>query len=134
MYLSLALNTMRPGVTLAPEAGGSSIDQLFDLSSSDYALVVSIRRYSPEIRRTLDFLADSNIPCTLLTDVSPLAEPTNGTHVIQAHIGSTSVLESFTALISVSHALLSLVQRFIPESRKRLDAAEQAWRRFNKNG
>ena len=52
-YLSLALRTMRPGVDVAPDPGGTSIDRLFDLGAQDYALVVSLRRYSPEVQRVL---------------------------------------------------------------------------------
>ncbi|MBW1722863.1 MAG: MurR/RpiR family transcriptional regulator [Deltaproteobacteria bacterium] len=133
LYLSLAIKTMRDRVRLAPDPGGSSIDQLFDLTPEDYAIIVSLRRHSPEVQRALRFLAKAGIPRSLLTDVSPMTGQQDGMRVIRAHIGSTSVLESYTALISVCHTMLSLVHCFLPESQNRLEAVENAWSRFNKN-
>jgi DNA-binding MurR/RpiR family transcriptional regulator len=133
LYLSLAIKTMRDRVGLAPDPGGSSIDLLFDLTPEDYAIIVSLRRHSPEVQKALRFLAQAGIPRSLLTDVSPMVGQQGGMRIIQAHIGSTSVLESYTALISVCHTMLSLVHRFLPESQDRLEAAENAWSLFNKN-
>ncbi|MFZ0614074.1 MAG: MurR/RpiR family transcriptional regulator [Desulfobacterales bacterium] len=134
LYLSLALNTMRNGVRLAPEPGGTAIDTLFDLTPDDYALIVSMRRHSPEVRRTIDFLGNLEVPRALLTDVSIRVDPKQGMRVLQAYVGSTSVLDSYTALTSVSHTLLSLISRYADGSQVRLEAAERAWNRYNRLG
>ncbi len=131
-YLSLALKTMRSGVRLAPDPGGSSIDLLYDLGPEDFALAVSLRRYSPEVQKTLKFLSHAKTPYCLLTDVSPIAHQGEKIQVIQAHIGGASVLESYTALVSVCHTLLAMVYHAIPDSQKRLRQAERAWRDYNK--
>lgn len=133
LYLSLALRAMRGSVELAPEPGGTSIDQLFDLGREDYALVVSMRRYSPEVQRVLRYLAGRAVPHTLLTDTSPAKDFPDGARVLRAHIGGAGVLESYTALSSVGHALLSLVAAALPDAEARLAEAESAWRRFSKD-
>ena len=58
--------------------------------------------------------------------------PKRGMRVLQAYVGSTSVLDSCTALISVSHTLLSLISRYIDGSQARLEATEKAWNRYNR--
>jgi len=132
LYLSLVLRTMRPGVDLAPEPGGTSIDLLFDLGAEDYALVVSMRRYSPEVQRTLRYLAEGGVPHTLLTDTSPAKDFPDSAQVLRAHIGGAGVLDSYTALTSVGHVLLSLVAASLPDAEERLAEAEQAWRAFSR--
>ena len=52
--------------------------------------------------------------------------------MIQAHIGGTSILESYTALISVRHTLLSMLYHLIPDSQDRLQRAERAWQNYSK--
>jgi len=133
LYLSLALRTMRAGVELAPEPGGTSIDLLFDLGKEDYALIVSMRRYSPEVQRTLRYLAERSVPHTLLTDTSPARDFPESALVLRAHIGGAGVLDSYTALTSVGHVLLSLVAAALPEAEDRLAEAERAWRAFSRD-
>ncbi len=123
---------MRNGVRLAPEPGGTTIDTLFDLTPDDYALIVSMRRHSPEVRRTIEFLGSLGVPQALMTDVSIRVDPKQGMRILQAYVGSTSVLDSYTALTSVSHTLLSLVNRYVDGSQARLEAAERAWNRYNR--
>lgn len=132
LYLSLALRAMRGNVELAPEPGGTSIDQLFDLGTEDHALLVSMRRYSPEVQRVLRYLAGRGVPHTLLTDTSPARDFPDSARVLRAHIGGAGVLDSYTALTSVGHALLSLVANALPEAEARLAEAESMWRRFSK--
>jgi DNA-binding MurR/RpiR family transcriptional regulator len=127
VHLNMALRTMRPGVRLAPEVGGSSVDALFDLGPEDAALVVSLRRHSPEVRTTLRFLTERRVPTTLLTDASPVSGLQAEVRLLQAHIGSPSMLDSFTALISLSHTLLSLTSARIPDAQQRLERVERAW-------
>jgi DNA-binding MurR/RpiR family transcriptional regulator len=131
LYLCFALRTMREMVRLAPDPGGSAIDCLFDLGREYLAVIVSLRRHSPEVRRVLGFLGDSRIPTVLLTDFSPGSAGLRGAIVIQAHLGSVSVLESYTALTSLCHTLLSLVHEMIPGGSVRLEDVERAWSRFN---
>lgn len=130
-YLALALRTMRPRVDVAPDPGGTSIDQLFDLAAEDYALVVSLRRYSPEVQRVLRHLAEHGVPHTLLTDTSPAPGVPDGARVLRANIGSAGVLDSYTALTSLGHALLTLVGSAVPDAEDRLASAERAWRAFS---
>jgi len=133
LHMSLALNTMRNDVRLAPEPGGSAIDPLFDLSTKDFVLIVSLRRHSPEVQRTVAFLGDRGVPQALLTDKSIYVDtPPSGIRILQAYMGSHSVLDSYTALTSVSHTLLSLISDHIDGSRQRLEAAERAWNQFNR--
>jgi DNA-binding MurR/RpiR family transcriptional regulator len=123
---SLTLRTLRRGVRLAPEAGGSSLDAVFDLGPEDAALVISLRRHSTPIRRVLELLASKGVPCTLLTDASPVPRVPDHVQLLQAHIGSTSTLDSFTSLVSVSHALCTVVGRLLPEAEERWRAVEEA--------
>lgn len=134
LYLSLALNTMRGDVWLAPEPGGTVIDALFDLTEADLALIVSLRRHSPEVQRTIEYLGEAKVPRVLLTDVSIGVDRVPGMRVLQANVGSSSLLDSYTALTSVGHTLLSLVSRHIPGCEMRLEAVERAWNRFNHQG
>jgi DNA-binding MurR/RpiR family transcriptional regulator len=133
LHISLVLRTMREQVDSAPAPGGSSVDQLFDLGPEDFVLVVSLRRHSPEVQRTLAYLADAGIPVTILTDASPGNNVPEGVRILRAHVGSTGVLDSYTALVSVSHALLTLVEAALPQAEARLAAAERSWLHFNKD-
>lgn len=131
LHLSLVLRTMREQVDAAPTSGGSGVDQLFDLGPDDYVVVVSLRRHSVEVQRTLAHLTEAAVPVTILTDASPADDVPAGARVLRAHVGSTGVLDSYTALISVSHALLNLIEVALPDADARLAAAERAWQRFN---
>lgn len=133
LHIALILRTMRQRVEAAPATGGSSVDLLFDLTPEDLVLVVSMRRHSPEVQRTLRYLADANVPVTVLTDASPGNDLPAGTRVLRAHIGSTSMLDSYTALVSVTHVLLTLAEAAIPGAANRLAQAESAWQHFNKS-
>jgi DNA-binding MurR/RpiR family transcriptional regulator len=126
-HVAMMLRTMRADVRLAPEPGGSSVDALFDLGAEDAAVVVSLRRHSPEVRRALRFLGERRVPTTLLTDASPVTELPDGVRLLQAHIGSPSMLDSFTSLISLSHTLLTLVSAQVPDAQRRLSSVERAW-------
>ena len=132
LHMSLVLRTMRDRVEAAPAAGGSSVDQLFDLGPEDYVVVVSLRRHSVEVRRTLAHLSDRGVPVTILTDASPGNNVPSAAQVLRAHVGSTGVLDSYTALISVSHALLTLVEAELPGAEVRLSSSERAWQYYNK--
>ena len=132
LYLSLTLKTMRDGVRLAPDPGGSAVDSLFDLKPEDFVLVVSMRRHSPEVQRSIDFLSKLRVPQALLTDVSIKVDVKKGMRILYAYVGSKSLLDSYTALTSVSHTLLSLTSNYIKDSRRRLEAAESAWNKFNR--
>jgi DNA-binding MurR/RpiR family transcriptional regulator len=132
LYLSLALKTMRDGVRLAPEPGGSAVDTLFDLSPHDFALIVSMKRHSPEVQRAIDFLTKLRVPLALLTDVSIKVNLKKGMRILYAYVGSNSLLDSYTALTSVSHTLLSLTSSYVEGSRDRLETAESAWNKFNR--
>ncbi len=132
LYISLALKTMRDGVRLAPDPGGSAVDTLFDATPQDFALIVSMKRHSPEVKRAISFLHQLKVPLALLTDVSIKVAPSKGMRILYAYVGSDSLLDSYTALTSVSHTLLSLSSNYIEGSRKRLEAAEYAWNKFNR--
>jgi DNA-binding MurR/RpiR family transcriptional regulator len=130
-HVSMALRTMRADVRLAPDQGGSSVDAVFDLGPQDAALVISLRRHSPEVRKILAFLSERGVPTTLLTDASPVAGLPGGVRLLQAHIGSPSMLDSFTSLTSLSHTLLTLVSAQMPDARRRLKRVERAWTDLN---
>ena len=69
----------------------------------DFALIVSLRRHSPEVRRTYLFLEEAGVRQALLTNVSPVVDLPEKIQVIQAHVGSAGILDSYTALVSVGH-------------------------------
>jgi len=108
-----------------------SVDQLFDLTPEDFVLVLWLRRHSAEVQRTLAHLADAGVPATVLTDASPRRNVPEGIPVLRAYMASASVLDSYTAMVSVSHALLTLVEGLLPGAQRRLAEAERAWSRFN---
>lgn len=125
-HLSLALRTMRGGVHLAPEPGGSILDTVFDLGADDLAVVISMRRTSAEVKRALRFLGDAGVPTVFLTDAGPVRDVPPEAIVLRAHTGGTSVLDSYTALTSVAHALLSMTSQKLPGAPARLEALEEA--------
>lgn len=124
--VSLTLRTLRGGVRIAPEHGGSSLDSVFDLSAQDAAVVISLRRHSPPVQRMLEHLDERHVPTTLMTDASPIARIPSSVQVLHAHIGSTSTLDSFTSLVSVGHTLCTLVGRLMPDANARWRAVESA--------
>jgi DNA-binding MurR/RpiR family transcriptional regulator len=133
LHLGLVLRTMRERVDVAPPVSGTAVDLLFDLGPEDFVLVVSLRRHSQEVQRTLRFLADAGVGVAVLTDASPGNDVPPGTSVLRAHVGSTGVLDSYTALVSISHALLTLTEVALPGASARLAQAERAWQQFNRD-
>jgi len=131
LHISMSLQMMRERVAMSPGPGGVSIDTLFDLTSKDSALVVSLKRHSPEVRRTLAFLDQKEVPFALLTDTSPVVGIPKRAEILQVNIGSASILESYTSMSSIGHALLTLASRFISGGSKRLEKVERAWHLFN---
>lgn len=133
LHLGLVLRTMREGVEVAPPVSGTAVDLLFDLAPEDFVLVVSLRRHSQEVQRTLRFLSDAGVRVAVLTDASPGNDVPPGTSVLRANVGSTGVLDSYTALVSISHALLTLTEVALPGASARLAQAERAWQQFNRD-
>lgn len=125
-HTSLLLGSLRSGVRLAPDPGGSSVDMMFDIDKNDAALVFSLRRHSPEVQRAIQYLVMHGVPTTLVTDAAPVPDLPDGLKVLHAHIGSTSTLDSFTSLVSLSHALATIVGRLLPESAARQARLEEA--------
>jgi len=124
LHTAYMLRTLREGVRLAPEPGGSSLDTIFDLGPDDVAVLISMRRHSPEVQRALRILSDHRVPCTLITDASPVAGLPKHVRFLQAHIGSTSTLDSFTSLVSLAHALATVVAGLLPDAPTRQAAIE----------
>src|SRR5690606_37449045 len=131
-HTSLLLRSLRPGVRLAPDPGGSSLDAMFDIAADDAALVFSLRRHSPEVQRAIEYLVIRGVPTTLITDAAPVADIPTRLKVLHAHIGSTSTLDSFTSLVSLSHALATIVGHLLPESTTRQVRLEEARQHFQK--
>jgi DNA-binding MurR/RpiR family transcriptional regulator len=123
LNMSLTLRTLRPGVRLAPEPGGSTLEAIFDLASEDAAVVVSLNRHSPSVQRILRVLAHRNIPTILLTDAGPVTPLPENVSVLQAHTSSATTLESYTALASLGHVLCVLVSSLLPDP-------ESQWRQL----
>lgn len=132
LHLSMALRTMRSGVRLAPGAGETTIDNLFDLTPDDYVLIVTLKRYSPEIIRVIRFIEKANVPLTLLTDISPFGDGSATTRMLRVHVGSASIFDSYTALISIGHTLLTMVRQLLPGANERLEQVEKAFLYFYK--
>ncbi len=132
-HLSLSLRTMRDQVRLSPEPGGSAVDTFFDLDCNDAALIVSLRRTSPEVQRAMEYLIRAGVPLILLTDVSPAAEVPEKTRIIRAYVGSTSLLDSYTAMVSVCHLLLALISHHLPHAVERVEAIEHTFHRYYKH-
>ena len=130
LHTAYMLRTLRDGVRLAPEPGGSSLDAIFDLGPDDVAVLVSMRRHSPEVQRALRILSDHSVPCTLITDASPVAGLPEHVRFLQAHIGSTSTLDSFTSLVSLAHALAMVVARLLPDAPARQAAIDTTRQRL----
>ncbi len=132
MHTSLLLRSVRPDVRLAPDPGGSSVDEFFDFDSGDAALVFSLRRHSPEVQRAMDFLAMRNVPTTLVTDATPVTAVPERIKVLHAYIGSNSTLDSFTSLVSLGHAIATVVSRLVEGVEDRQALLEEARAHFQR--
>lgn len=132
MHTSLLLSSLRPHVRLAPDPGGSSVDAMFDLDSGDAALLFSLRRHSPEVQRAIDFLDKRRVPATLVTDAAPVASLPDGLKVLQAYVGSNSTLDSFTALVSLGHAIATIVEQLVDDADARQARLEEARAHFQR--
>lgn len=132
MHTSLLLRSLRPNVRLAPDPGGSNIDSLFDFDERDAALVFSSRRHSPEVHRATTFLTRRGVATTLVTDAAPLIPQPQGLSVLQAYVGSSGALESFTTLGSLGHVLASIVGTLLGDTAERLNELEMARVHFHR--
>lgn len=126
MHTSLLLRSLRPGVILVPDPGGSSLDAMFDVDSQDAAIVFSLRRHSPEVQRAVDLLVDRQVPTTLITDAAPLSNVPKELMVLQAHIGSSTTVDSYTSLVSLGHALAVIVKELLPNAVERQALLEES--------
>lgn len=132
LHLSMTLRLMRSGVRFAPDAGETTIDNLFDLTADDYVFIVTLKRYSPEIIRVIRFIEKAKIPLTLLTDISPFGNGSPTTQMLRAYVSSPSIFDSYTALISIGHTLLTMVRQLLPHADERLERIEKAFLEFYK--
>lgn len=133
LHIGYFLRVMRDGVSIAPDPGGSSVDSLFSMSDSDYALIVTLVRYSPEVQRVLDYLQQVQTPLTIMTDAGNLPRGAEHASLLRAHVKSSSILGSYSAMMSMSHALLNCVGTFLTDVDSRFENIEKANALFNKS-
>jgi hypothetical protein len=52
--------------------------------------------------------------------------------MLRAYVSSPSIFDSYTALISIGHTLLTMVRQLLPNTDERLERVEKAFLEFYK--
>lgn len=107
--LTYLLHMVRPRVHQVGASSGLLVDELRDLGADDVLVAVSIRRYTSDTVRALEWARRAGVPTVALTDdaSSPLARAADVS--IYVETGSVTVLRSVSAFTSVVQALATAV-------------------------
>lgn len=107
--LTYLLHLVRPGVHQIGGAGGLLVDELRELTPGDTLVAVSIRRYTRDTVRAVEFARRRGIATIALTDdpSSPLARAASLTFYLET--GSVTVLRSLSTFTAVAQALATSV-------------------------
>jgi DNA-binding MurR/RpiR family transcriptional regulator len=131
LHVGYFLRVMRSGIHIGPDPGGTVVESLYGMDSSDYAFIVTLARRSPEVQKVLSSLEQAKVPMTVLTDAQNLSKGPDNALYLTARLGSTSILGSYASLLSICHALLYSVGTKIPEAQGRFKDIERAYADFN---
>ncbi|WP_245645326.1 MurR/RpiR family transcriptional regulator [Pseudonocardia acaciae] len=107
--LTYLLHMVRPGVRQIGGAGGLLVDELRELAADDVLVAVSIRRYTRDTVRAVEFARQHGVATIALTDdpSSPLARAASLTFYLET--GSVTVLRSLSTFTAVVQALATSV-------------------------
>ena len=107
--MSYLLHMVRPGVHhLAPVTGGI-VDALRDLEKDDVFVAISIRRYTADTVRAMQYARQHGLRTIALTDdaASPLAAETDVTFFVDTN--GVTILRSLSAFVSLVQTLSTAV-------------------------
>ncbi|WP_457256439.1 MurR/RpiR family transcriptional regulator [Pedococcus sp. P5_B7] len=107
--MAYLLHMIRPGVRhLAPVTGGL-VDALRDLEPEDVFVAISIRRYTADTVRAMEYAAQHGLKTIALTDdaASPLAAAADVTFFVDTN--GVTILRSMSAFVSLVQTLSTAV-------------------------
>jgi DNA-binding MurR/RpiR family transcriptional regulator len=107
--MSYLLRMVRPGVHLVAPTTGGLVDELRELQPQDVFVGVSIRRYTAETVRAMQYAQQCGLRTIALTDdwASPLAACGDITFYVESR--GVTILRSVSAFISLAQALSTAV-------------------------
>ena len=130
-----AFQLFRDRCLLLDTTAGIFADQLRGIGEQDSMLVISFPPYTQLTIDAVDYAVDSGVKVVAITDsvVSPAAHA--ATHTIIAHNNSASFYHSFTAVLAVCHALITLLVaksggdsvKIVTEAEKQLSRISAYW-------
>jgi DNA-binding MurR/RpiR family transcriptional regulator len=107
--MSYLLRLVRPGVHLVAPTTGGLVDELRELQPEDVFVGVSIRRYTADTVRAMQYAQQCGLHTIALTDdwASPLAACGDVTFYVESR--GVTILRSISAFISLAQALSTAV-------------------------
>jgi DNA-binding MurR/RpiR family transcriptional regulator len=130
-----AFQLFRDRCLLLDTTAGIFADQLRGIGEQDSMLVISFPPYTQLTIDAVDYAVESGVKVVAITDsvVSPAAHAS--THTIIVHNNSASFYHSFTAVLAVCHALITLLVaksgrdsvKIVAEAEKQLSRISAYW-------
>ncbi len=122
-----SLNILRPGVITLTGEADKLVDFLVDIGPEDVLVGFAFSRQSRHTIGAVDLARRAGAPVLAVTDdpLSPIAVRAN--HALVVAMNSEAFIQSYTAVTSLTHVLLTAIGRQLhPAAMKRLEAIEQA--------
>lgn len=122
-----SLNILRPGVITLTGEADKLVDFLVDIGPEDALVGFAFSRQSRHTIAAVDLARRAGAPVLAVTDdpLSPIAVRAN--HALIVAMNSEAFIQSYTAVTSLTHVLLTAIGRQLhPAAMKRLEAIEQA--------
>jgi DNA-binding MurR/RpiR family transcriptional regulator len=124
-YLRWQLVQIRTDVHLIPPPGETVGEYLVDLGPEDLVVAIGVRRRMPILGDALRVARERGVPTLLIADPTGQELVERATWFVSCEARSASLIDSDSAVISLSHFLASAVAaRLGPRARKRMQAVE----------
>lgn len=107
--MSYLLHMVRPGVRHVVPVTGGLVDELRDLERDDVFVAISIRRYTADTVRAMQYASEHGLSTIALTDdaASPLAAAADATFFVDTT--GVTILRSLSAFVSLVQTLSTAV-------------------------
>lgn len=124
-YIRRQLIQVRNDVTLLPAPGQVLMEDLAAMTPDDLAIIVGLRRRTPQLTRAMEVIRDLNVPIAYITDRVAVTTPKLATWTFPCQVRGVSLFDSYVAVMSLANFLCTEVVAAAGESgRERLSRIE----------
>lgn len=124
-YIRRQLIQVRSDVMLVPAPGQVLMEDLAGMTPDDLAIVIGLRRRTPQLTRAMEIIRDQNVPIAYITDRVAVTTPKLATWSFACQVRGMSLFDSYVAVMSLANYLCTEVVAAAGEAgRERLNRIE----------